>query len=54
MVSLGAERSTVQNPLLRYAQEAGWTRLPPDHALRLRRGHTHTAGSPYTWGNAHE
>lgn len=35
-----SERDTVQNPLLRYALEAGWTYLPPDEALRLRRGET--------------
>jgi len=32
------ERKGVQNPLLRYAEEAGWTYLPPEEALRLRRG----------------
>ncbi len=35
---LGSERGTVQNPLIRYAVEAGWEYLPPDEALRLRRG----------------
>jgi type I restriction enzyme R subunit len=39
-MSIGAERSAVQNPFLRYAQEAGWTYLPPDEATRLRRGET--------------
>jgi len=34
------ERAIVQNPLIRYATEAGWTYLPPDEALRLRRGET--------------
>jgi len=33
-----SERHTVQNPFLRYAEEAGWTYLPPDEALRLRGG----------------
>nr|WP_244880563.1 type I restriction endonuclease [Thermus parvatiensis] len=37
---LGGERGAVQNPLIRYAVEAGWTYLPPDEALRLRRGET--------------
>ncbi len=32
------ERRTVQEPFLRYAEEAGWTYLPPEEALRLRRG----------------
>ncbi|SFE28231.1 type I restriction enzyme, R subunit [Thermoanaerobacter thermohydrosulfuricus] len=35
---LGGERSSVQNPLIRYAVEAGWTYLSPEEALRLRRG----------------
>ncbi|MGQ9573602.1 MAG: type I restriction endonuclease subunit R, partial [Dehalococcoidia bacterium] len=35
---ISSERRTVQNPLLRYATEAGWTYLSPDEALRLRRG----------------
>lgn len=39
-MSIGAERGAVQNPFLRYAQEAGWTYLPPDEAKRLRRGET--------------
>jgi len=33
-----SERSTVQNPIIRYAQEVGWEYLPPDEALRLRGG----------------
>jgi len=37
---LGNERAAVQNPFLRYAQEAGWTYLTPDEALNLRRGIT--------------
>ncbi|MCX7837863.1 MAG: HsdR family type I site-specific deoxyribonuclease [Anaerolineae bacterium] len=43
--SFASERATVQNPLIRYATEAGWTYLPPDEALRLRRGET----SPILW-----
>ena len=39
-MTFGAERSTVQSPLIRYATEAGWTYLSPDDALRLRRGET--------------
>lgn len=35
---IGGERTSVQTPILRYAQEAGWTYLPPDEARRLRRG----------------
>lgn len=38
MTPLGGEKATVQNPLLRYAEEAGWKYLPPEEALRLRRG----------------
>lgn len=37
---LGNERGSVQNPFLRYAQEAGWTYLTPDRALDPRRGLT--------------
>jgi type I restriction enzyme R subunit len=39
-MSIGSERTAVQNPFLRYAREAGWTYLPPDEATRLRRGET--------------
>ncbi len=39
-MTIGGERSAVQNPFLRYAQEAGWTYLPPEEATRLRRGET--------------
>lgn len=35
---IGGERSTVQNPLIRYAQEAGWTYLKPEDALAQRTG----------------
>ncbi len=37
-MSLSSERHTVQNPFIRYAEETGWEYLPPDEALRLRRG----------------
>ncbi len=39
-MSIGAERTAVQNPFLRYAVEVGWTYLPPEEATRLRRGET--------------
>lgn len=39
-MSIGGEKSAVQNPFLRYAQDAGWTYLSPDEALDLRRGIT--------------
>lgn len=37
-MSLGSERKAVQEPLIRYAKEAGWEYLPPEEALRLRGG----------------
>ncbi|GMR10551.1 MAG: hypothetical protein BMS9Abin28_1372 [Anaerolineae bacterium] len=37
-MAIGGERAAVQNPFIRYADEAGWTYLPPDEALRMRRG----------------
>jgi len=37
-MSLASERATVQNPLIRYAEEAGWKYLPREEALRLRGG----------------
>ncbi|MGB4705292.1 MAG: HsdR family type I site-specific deoxyribonuclease [Candidatus Saccharicenans sp.] len=37
-MSLFSERRAVQNPFIRYAEEAGWTYLSPEEALRLRRG----------------
>ncbi|HEX2094909.1 MAG TPA: HsdR family type I site-specific deoxyribonuclease [Longimicrobiaceae bacterium] len=40
MSGLGSERDSVQDPLIRYAREVGWTYLPPSEALRLRRGET--------------
>ncbi len=39
-MSLRSEHCIVQNPLVRYAIEAGWTYLSQDDALRLRRGET--------------
>lgn len=40
MSLLSSERIAVQNPFVRYAQDAGWTYLPRDEALRLRHGDT--------------
>src|SRR5579872_6720802 len=40
MVTLRSERVNVQSPLVGYAQDAGWTYLPRDEALRLRHGDT--------------
>lgn len=37
-MSLGSERKSVHEPLLRYAQEVGWEYLPPREALPLRGG----------------
>jgi len=37
---IGGEQAAVQNPFLRYAEEAGWICLTPDEALELRRGLT--------------
>jgi len=39
-MSLGEERSAVQNPLITYATEIGWEYISPDEALRLRGGNT--------------
>lgn len=38
MSPLGGEKAGVQNPILRYARDAGWSYLPPPEAERLRRG----------------
>ncbi len=38
MNSLGSERLAVQNPIIGYAEEIGWSYLPPDEALNFRRG----------------
>ena len=35
-----SERSTVQEPLLKYADEIGWTRVPRSEAMRMRGGDT--------------
>ena len=37
-MTLGRERSAVQNPFIRYAVEAGWQYLPPEDALLMRGG----------------
>ncbi len=42
---LSSERAVVQNRLIEYAKDCGWTYLSPDEALRLRRGET----SPLLW-----
>lgn len=39
-MTLGGERSAVQDPLIRYAVEVGWRYVPVDEALRLRAGET--------------
>ena len=38
MTRLGAERAAVQNPLVKYATEAGWTYVTREDAERMRRG----------------
>jgi len=40
--NLGNERPTVQDPLIGYAMEIGWTYLSPEQALTLRRGESGT------------
>lgn len=40
-----SERQTVQDPLIRYAEQAGWTYLSPEDTLRLRGGEE----SPVLW-----
>jgi type I restriction enzyme R subunit len=37
-MAIGGERAAVQNPFICYADEVGWTYLPAEEALRLRRG----------------
>src|SRR5262245_61326802 len=37
-MALGSEQGAVQNPFVKYAQEAGWVYLSPDDARALRRG----------------
>ena len=39
-MAIGGERGAVQNPFIRYAEEAGWSYLSPEEALNLRRGLT--------------
>jgi len=39
-MGLGSERSSVQNPMIRYATDIGWQYIDPDEALRLRGGTT--------------
>ena len=39
-MAIGGERCAVQNPFIRYAEAAGWSYLPPEDALNLRRGLT--------------
>ncbi|MBI3616570.1 MAG: HsdR family type I site-specific deoxyribonuclease [Candidatus Omnitrophica bacterium] len=39
-MAVGSEKSAVQNPLIRYATEAGWTYLSPEEILDRRRGVT--------------
>ena len=40
--SLASERATVQDPLITYAVEIGWSYLSPEEALTLRRGESGT------------
>jgi len=42
MPSIASEQATVQNPLIRYAEEIGWAYVPPGQALTLRRGESGT------------
>jgi len=35
-----SEKTSVQNPLIKYAEEIGWKYVSPDKALELRRGET--------------
>jgi len=38
MTNIGKELNTVQAPLIRYAEEVGWTYVPTSEALSLRKG----------------
>ena len=38
MSIFGTEQSTVQNPLMGYAEEVGWVRVSTSEALLLRKG----------------
>ena len=37
-----SERSAVQEPMLKYADEIGWQSVSPSEAIRMRGGNTHT------------
>lgn len=37
---LGGEKGSVQNPMIQYARDVGWTYVKPEDALRLRCGET--------------
>lgn len=39
-MSVGGEKASVQNPLVKYAVDIGWTYINPDEALTLRGGET--------------
>ncbi len=39
-MTLGKEKSSIQNPLLAYSQEIGWTYISPEDASRLKGGET--------------
>src|SRR5579863_4465654 len=38
VMALGSEQGAVQNPFVKYAQQAGWVYLSPDDARTLRKG----------------
>ena len=38
MATLSTESKTVEEPLIKYAKQAGWEYIPPNTALNLRRG----------------
>ena len=40
MPSFATERSSVQNPIIEYAKQIGWTYLKSDDAVRMRCGET--------------
>ncbi|MGC8516144.1 MAG: type I restriction endonuclease subunit R [Thermoplasmata archaeon] len=40
MPSFATEKSSVQNPIIEYATQIGWSYLSPDDALRMRGGET--------------
>lgn len=42
MADIATERTTVQEPIIRYAGEIGWDYLPPEEAVTLRRGESGT------------